>query len=206
MKIIKINPNQPEPEKMEMAREVLRSGGTVVYPTDTLYGLGANIFIEESVKKVYQIKKRSGEKPLSICLSSVSDLGNVAQIDTKTVKLVEDILPGPFTLILEKKEEISTLLTAGSNKIGVRIPDSPVCRELSLEFPITTTSANISGKVSPATLDGVMTQLKDQVDMYLDGGDCAGVASTVMDLTSWPPEILRTGPAFDQVRPYLDLH
>ncbi len=191
---------------MEMAREVLRRGGTVVYPTDTLYGLGANIFIEEAVKKVYQIKKRSGEKPLSICLSSASDLGNVAQIDTNTVNLVEDLLPGPFTLILEKKKEISTLITAGSNKIGVRIPDSPVCRELSLEFPITTTSANISGKVSPATLDGVRTQLKDQVDLYLDGGDCSGVASTVMDLTSWPPEILRTGAALDQVRSYLDLH
>jgi L-threonylcarbamoyladenylate synthase len=194
MKLIKINPQKPEPAEMEMAREVLRKGGVVIYPTDTLYGLGANIFQEEAVKKVYHIKRRSPNKPLSICLSRVADLEKVAHMDDKTFNLVNDLLPGPYTLILKKKDEISNLLTAGSDKIGVRIPDHPICRELSAEFPITTTSANISGEESLVRVDELFSLFQDQVELFLDGGDCKNLSpSTVVDLTHPTPVILREG-------------
>ncbi|HML05359.1 MAG TPA: Sua5/YciO/YrdC/YwlC family protein, partial [Methanobacterium sp.] len=102
--------------------------------------------------------------------------------------------PGPFTVILKKKENIPPILTAGEQKIGIRIPDNRVCMELSKEFPITTTSANISGQSIPESIDGVLEQLGDEIDLILDAGICKhGIHSTVIDMTVSPPKILRKG-------------
>ncbi len=194
MKIVKINSKEPENEKMELAKKVLKNGGIIVYPTDTVYGIGANIFDEKAVQKVYSAKKRPQTKPLSICLSRIEDIKEVACIDRDTEKIVSKILPGPFTLILNKKEGISSLLTAGKDKIGVRIPDSNICKELSKEFPITTTSANISGMKVPESAVGVLKQLGDSIDLILDAGVFEhAVPSTVIDMTVFPPKILRKG-------------
>jgi len=193
MKRVRINPQKPEPAEMERARDILQKGGVVVYPTDTLYGLGANIFLENAVKKVYHIKRRPQDKPLSICLSKVEDLEKVAHLDDKTFNLAQELLPGPYTLILEKKKEISDLITAGSDKIGVRIPDSPVCQELAAEYPITTTSANISGEKSMVRVDELVRLFREGVDLFLDGGDANSSHSTVVDLTTSPPAVLREG-------------
>lgn len=184
---------------MEMAREVLRKGGVVVYPTDTLYGLGANIFQEEAVKRVYSIKKRSKKKPLSICLSRVEDLESVAYLEGDALLLAQDLLPGPYTLILKKRDQVPDLLTAGSDKIGIRIPDSPVCQELALEFPITTTSANLSGEESPLRVEKLIDLFQEEVDLYLDGGDGNRSPSTVLDLTQSPPIILREGEGMERL-------
>lgn len=199
MKRVKINPHRPDPTEMERVRNILRKGGVVVYPTDTLYGLGASIFQEEAVKRIYCIKKRSMKKPLSICLGKVEDLERVAYLEDDVLKLAKNLLPGPYTLILKKKDHIPHLLTAGSDKIGVRIPDSPVCRELALEFPITTTSANLSGEESPIRVEELVQLFQEQVDLYLDGGDGNRSPSTVLDLTSWPPEILRSGVGVEEL-------
>lgn len=199
MKRVKINPHQPDPVEMEGARNILREGGVVVYPTDTLYGLGANIFQEEAVKRVYSIKKRSQKKPLSICLGRVEDLESVAYLEGDALKLAKKLLPGPYTLILKKRDHIPDLLTAGSDKIGVRIPDTPLCQELALEFPITTTSANLSGEDSPIRMEELTDLFQEKVDLYLDGGDGKQSPSTVIDLTSWPPEILRAGAGVEEL-------
>jgi L-threonylcarbamoyladenylate synthase len=200
MKRIKINPTHPEAEKIQMARNILRRGGVVVYPTDTLYGLGANIFREEAVKRVYRIKRRSQDKPLSICLGRVEDLERVAYLEGDALKLAKNLLPGPYTLILKKKDHIPDSLSAGSDKIGVRIPDSPVCRELALEFPITTTSANLSGEEPPIRVDQLVELFQEEVDLYLDGGDGNRSPSTVIDLSSWPLEILRAGAGVEDLQ------
>ncbi len=194
MKLIKINPENPEKEKIKQAINVLENGGTVVYPTDTLYGLGADIFREDAVRKVYTIKKRSLNNPISICVSEIDDITKIAYLDKDTEKIVKKILPGPFTIILRKKGNISSILTAGKEKIGIRIPDNKICRELTQRFPITTSSANISGKKAPKSLNEVLEQLGDTVDLILDdGGSGEGIPSTVIDLTTRPPEILRKG-------------
>lgn len=194
MKHIKINPESPEKKKIEQAITVLENGGTVVYPTDTLYGLGADIYREDAVRKVYTIKKRSFNNPISVCVSEIGDIGKIAYMDKDTEKIVKKILPGPFTIILRKKENISPILTAGEEKIGIRIPDNRICRELTQRFPITTTSANISGKKAPKSLKEVLEELGDLVDLILDDGRSGeGVPSTVLDLTTRPLEILRKG-------------
>lgn len=193
MKIFKINANNPEKDKIKAAVAILERGGTVVYPTDTVYGIGANIFNEEAIQKVYSIKKRSPLKPISACVSKIQDIHKIAYMDGNTEKMVEKILPGPFTVILKKKENVPSVLTSG-RKIGIRIPDNKICMKLSEEFPITTTSANISGKKVSETAEGVLKQLNDDIDLILDAGTCKlGIHSTVIDMTVFPPKILRKG-------------
>lgn len=200
MKIIKIDGRDPEPDKIEIARNIMKKGSIIVYPTDTVYGIGANIFDEKALLKVFSVKKRPKNKPLSICLSRVQDIEMVAHIDEETEEIIKKILPGPFTLILKKKNSISPLLTAGSDRIGIRIPDNKVCKELSRDFPITSTSANISGYDVPESAEEVLKQLGSSVDIMLDAGICKhGIPSTVIDMTVKPPEVVREGAGNDQI-------
>jgi L-threonylcarbamoyladenylate synthase len=200
MKLIKINPENPETAKIEMAREILRQGGTIVYPTDTVYGLAANIFHEKAVLKVYQMKKRLKNKPISVCLSQIQDIKTVAQLDPDLENIVQKILPGPYTLILNKKDNLQSRVTAGTDKIGIRIPNNDICRELSRKFPITTTSANISGHPSPTSARKAQKELDDKPDIILDSGPCSdGISSTVVDLTVTPSRIIREGAGMEKL-------
>ncbi len=204
MKRVEIDPTQPDFPEIQKAQMVLKEGGLVVYPTDTLYGLGANIFQEDAVKKVYQAKKRSPKKPLSICISRVQDLQRVAHLNVKSFQLANKLLPGPYTLVVKKNNQIPDLITAGSDKVGIRIPDHPVCRALSMDFPITTTSANISGEAAPLRVDELINLFQDQVELYLDAGDAQPSHSTVIDLTTSPPTILREGAGMERLNQLLD--
>lgn len=194
MKLLKINPDNPEKKKLKIVIDALKEGKTVVYPTDTVYGIGANALDIEAIKKVYKIKKRMFNKQISICVPTIGYIKKIAHINKETEKIVGQFLPGPFTIILRKKENIPSLLTADEEKIGIRIPDNKVCMELSKEFPITTTSANLSGKEIPESVDGILKQLDDTIDLILDAGICKhGVHSTVIDMTVDPPKIIRKG-------------
>ena len=194
MKIIVIDGTEPEPDKIEIARMAMKQGSIIVYPTDTVYGIGSNIFDEKSLLKVFSIKKRSKNKPLSICLSRVEDIKTVAHIDSETEEIIQKILPGPYTIILKKKDNISPLLTSGTDTVGIRIPDSRVCNDLARDFPITSTSANISGYDVPESAEEVLKQLGSSVDIILDAGICKhGIPSTVIDMTVYPPKIIREG-------------
>jgi L-threonylcarbamoyladenylate synthase len=190
MKIIRINPQNPEKDKINQALDILEKDGIIVYPTDTIYGLGANIYSEKAIIKVFSIKKRDHSKPLSICISKIGDISKIAYLG-EDEKLINKNLPGPYTIILKKKEHVSPLLTADSERIGIRIPDYKICRELTRKFPITSTSANISGEKVPVTAEEVAEQLGDQVDLVIDGGKIRGTPSTVVDCTKNPPEIIR---------------
>lgn len=190
----KINSNKPKKNVIKQSIDALKEGKVILYPTDTVYGIGANIFDIQAVKKVYSIKKRSLDKPLSVCVSKIEDIHKIAHLDEPLENMINDILPGPFTVILNKKEIVHPILTAGGDKIGIRIPDNKICIELSKEFPLTTTSANLSGKPVPESVDGVLEQLEDKIDLIIDAGTCKhGVHSTVLDMTMNPPKILRQG-------------
>lgn len=194
MKLLKINQDNPEKNKLKIAIDALKEGKAIVYPTDTVYGIGANALDIEAIEKVYRIKKRPLDKPISICVSKISSIKKIAYINKEVEKIIEQILPGPFTIILNKKENIPSILTTGSEKIGIRIPDNKICMELSKEFPITTTSANLSGKDIPESVDDILKQLDDTVDLILDAGICRhGIHSTVIDMTLNPPKIVRKG-------------
>ncbi len=194
MEIININAQNPTEKKISEALEVLREGGIVLYPTDTIYGLGVNINDENALKNLYKIKKRSLLKPVSICVSNMNMISQVAYLDLNTKKRISPILPGPFTIILKKKPSISSTITGRTDKIGIRIPDIPLCQELSREFPITATSANISGKTPKKSVKDIKIQLGGELDLILNSGPVKNVEpSTVIDFTTTPPKILRQG-------------
>ncbi len=198
MKIIKINSNDPDPEKIRVVKDFLKKGSIVVYPTDTVYGIAANIFDENAILKIFSAKKRSKNKPLSICLSNIDDLKTVAEFDDKTEKILQKLLPGPFTVILKKNDKISPILTAGSDKIGIRIPDNQLSLDLTSDFPITSTSANISGLDVPESPNDIIKQLGSSVDLLLDAGICKHCNhSTVVDMTGENPKILRKGAGYE---------
>lgn len=197
MKIIKVDKDLKD--HLKAARNILKGGGIVLYPTDTLYGLAVNAFNEEAVKRLYRLKKRPLNKPISICLPDTKWIGKVAHLNPKVEKLINKLLPGPFTIILKKKITVPQILTGGSEKIGIRIPDNIISRELSKEFPITSTSANISGMKTHNNIKDIIQQI-GEVDLAIDAGPLKGGASTVIDLTMDPPKILRKGAGIEKIK------
>ena len=186
---------------------VLRNGGVVAFPTDTLYGLGADALRAEAVARVFDIKGRSPDMALPVLIESTRDLGMVA---TGISELVWDLLdrfwPGPLTLIVRKSPKIDPLVTGGKDTIAVRMPNHHVPLRLIKELggPITGTSANPSGGPDPITAEDVRRLLGSRVDYVVDGGPAtAGTPSTVLDVTGARPTVLRRGAiAVDALRPF----
>ncbi|MGB9845305.1 L-threonylcarbamoyladenylate synthase [Methanothermobacter tenebrarum] len=197
MKIIKTDKNLKD--HLTVARAILKGGGIVLYPTDTLYGLGVNAFDEEAVKRLYRLKKRPFNKPISICLHDIEWIRRIAHLNPQIERLIKKLLPGPFTIILKKKNTIPQILTGNTDKIGIRIPDNTISRELSKDFPITSTSANISGMKTHNNIKDIIQQI-GEVDIAIDAGPLKGGASTVIDLTLDPPKILRKGAGIEKAK------
>lgn len=168
--------------KLRAAIELIKRGGTVVYPTETVYGLGADAFSEPAVRRVYALKRRELTKPISIAIASFEMLQAVAYVDAASLELLKALLPGPITVLLRKKECVPDLLTAGSDLIGIRFPDHEIALQLIRGTgPITTTSANISGQPPPARAEEVAIP----ADLLIDGGRCKySLPSTVLALRS----------------------
>lgn len=200
MKILKINLDRPEKEAIGEAAEAIKNGKVIIYPTDTVYGLGANAFDEDAIKKIFEIKGRDFNKPISIIVRDIEMAKEVASFGRNTEKILEKIFPGPVTVILFKKKVLSEILTGGTEKIGLRIPDCKFTRILmeNLDFPITTTSANISGEGASGNISEILSQFKNKKtkpDLVIDAGALPkSSSSTVIDLTGPEPKILRTGP------------
>jgi len=183
--------SQPKDENIRKARNILKKGGVIVYPTDTLYGLGADIFNKEAAGKIFRIKGRNLKKPLSVMVSTLRQIKDLAWVSRKQEKLIRAILPGPFTILLKKKKRIPYYVTAGSEKVGLRIPASDICQKLSKNMPITTTSANISGFQSSLDVADIGRKLNKQVDFILKGEKLNGQPSIIIDLTEEPFTIFR---------------
>lgn len=197
MKIIKIDKNLKG--DLKAARTILKNGGIVLYPTDTLYGLGVNAFNEEAIKRLYRLKRRPPDKPISIYLHDTKWIGKVAHLNPKVERIIKKLLPGPFTIILKKRDRVPQILTGGSEKIGIRIPDNIISRGLSKEFPITSTSANISGMKTHNNIKDIIQQI-GEVNLAIDAGPLKGGPSTVIDLTTDPPKILRKGAGIEKIK------
>jgi L-threonylcarbamoyladenylate synthase len=172
----------------------LRKGNIIVYPTDTLYGLGADIYNDKAVRKVFKIKKRPLTNPLSVAVSDFTELEKIAEIDERTQQLVKKFMPGKLTLILKKKESISDIITSSLDKVAIRIPNNKIALEILTRFgPITATSANIHGLKTPYIINDINMQLKENVAVYLDNGRLEGQPSTIVDLTDKKVKIVREG-------------
>jgi len=196
VKIYRIDPENPDKKVISEAISILRNRGLVVYPTDTVYGLGANPLDVEAVRKVYWAKRRIG-KPLPILVSSIDAVKRIAYVDEVALRLMERFWPGPLTIVLRARDVIPKEVTLGTGKVGVRMPNHKVALMLAegLNGLIIGTSANISGKPSPKTIEEVIKQLGDRVDLILDAGPARiGIPSTVVDLTGNRLRIIREGP------------
>lgn len=184
---------------VERAVQVLRRDGIIVYPTDTVYGLGGDAFSDDAVLRVYEAKMRPVGKPISVAVSDTEMLCAVARVDDFSLDFIGRFLPGPVTVILESRSCIPDLLTVGTGRIGVRIPAHDLALAIirGLDSPITATSANISGEEDPVSPE----EIRVPYDLLVDGGTLKGVPSTVVDLGE--RRILRRGILAEEVEIYL---
>jgi len=184
-------------ECAKRAAEVLRAGGVVLYPTDTLYGLGADALSDAAVDKIYTIKWREEEKPIHCIVADLTMAAEYAELDPNARVLAKQFLPGPLTLILKKRSEITTGIARNIETIGIRIPKNDFCLKMIKQFggPITTTSANKSGESPERTTKKIIEQLDaHETDLVIDAGELpVSKPSSVVDLSSTHPIILREG-------------
>jgi tRNA threonylcarbamoyl adenosine modification protein (Sua5/YciO/YrdC/YwlC family) len=195
--VLAIDPTEPQQEVLKKGVKLLQGGLPLVFPTETVYGLGADAFLESAVQSIYAIKGRSFNKPLPVMIADKKMLSKIAkEIPHSANKLMKAFWPGPLTLILTAENSLSPAITAGNQSVGVRFPDHPVPLNLIRLFgkPIVATSANISGSSSPTTASQALKELQGRVPLILDGGPTQkGKESTVLDCTVNPVKILRVG-------------
>ena len=197
--LIKIYPENPDPRRIQKIVDILRDGGVIIYPTDTIYGMGCDIFNQKAVERVCQIK---GVKPQKHNFSFICyDLSNIAEftraLSTPVFKMMKKALPGPFTFILEANNKVPKLLNNKKKTVGIRVPDHPIPRILVKELgqPILTTSIRDEDDVIEYSTDPelIYEKYKDIVDAVIDGGYGHNVASTVIDCTGDEIELVRQG-------------
>lgn len=202
MEILRVNKNNPSKEDISKITSVLVSGGLVVLPTETVYTFAVDATQERAVKNVFKIKNRNQEQPLHVVVSSLEMAKRYVEVNQYSKLLSKNFLPGPLTLILNKKNSSSlNTLTACLPTLGIRIPDLSLnlLVSKSLDKPYTTTSANISGKPDPYTVEDCLNQLSTKktkiISLVVDIGPLPRLKpSTLLDLTVDPPKILREGP------------
>ena len=175
-------------DQIKTATAIIKNGGMVLYPTETVYGLGADAFSEAAVQNVYKIKRRAATQPISIAVSSFEMLHEVADIDSECFEIIAELLPGPVTILLRKKDIVPAILTAASEVVGVRFPDNEIATRIIKETgAITATSANVSGRNPPTCIEEVEVELKLKVDLLgiiINGGKCKySMPSTVVDMS-----------------------
>ena len=184
-------------DDMTTAAEIIKSGGLVGVPTETVYGLAANGLDETAVMRLYEVKGRPEKKPISLLVSGMADTEQFCcDIPEEAYRLAEKFWPGPLTMILKKRDNVPSVVTAGGDTVGVRCPDHPKTL-LIIErsgVPLAAPSANLSGQPSPKSAGDVLRVFDGRIEAVVDGGACTvGVESTIIDLTAQPPVILRQG-------------
>lgn len=196
-KIIKIDTDRFESADLDEAAEVLRKGGLVAFPTETVYGLGANAMDKEASKKIYAAKGRPSDNPLIVHIAHKEDIEVLAdEVPEMAHRLADVFWPGPLTIILKKKEYVPMETTGGLNTVAIRLPANPIARELISRSGVfvAAPSANISGKPSPTKAEHVIKDLTGKIDIIIDGGKATlGLESTIVDLSEEKPMILRPG-------------
>lgn len=196
--IIKIDPLNPEIDKIRIAAEVIKNGGTVAFPTETVYGLGANAFDGKACLKIFEAKNRPADNPLIVHIAEFKQLYEVArEIPDKVLEVAQIVWPGPLTFVLKKTDIVPKEVTAGLDTVAVRMPAHPIALQLIREsgVPIAAPSANLATRPSPTKAEDVIADLYGRVDVIIDGGHTFfGVESTIINVTVDPPVLLRPGP------------
>lgn len=193
--MIHINPENPQKHLINKVVETLKKGGVIAYPTDTIYGIGCDIFNKKAMDKIIRIKGRDKKKPMSFVCSDLSHISQFARVSNYAYRIMKRLLPGPYTFILEASSMVPRSVAPKRKTVGIRIPDSEITLSIvkALGNPIISTSANISGEnviSDPFDIEGLFG---NQLDAVVDGGNLTGDPSTVIDLSGDKPIILRKG-------------
>ena len=183
--------------KLKEAAKIIKEGGIVVFPTETVYGIGTNALNEKAVKKLYEVKQRPLDKPISLLVNNIEMIEQVAKDITQIeYTLIKEFFPGPLTIVLNKKDIVPNIVTSGCDTVGIRMPENEIALKL-IEYagvPIAAPSANISGNPSGTDLKDIMKELNEGVDYFVDGGKSKiGLASTIVKVIGDVPYILREG-------------
>ena len=183
-------------EELENVIAVLKGGGIIVFPTDTVYGIACDANNDIAINKIYELKGRNNNKPICVLTSSIEKIKKVAYINNQEEQLINKYMPGALTIILNKKENVSDILTSNLKTIGVRIPNNEIDLKIldKLNYPLAVTSANISGEQSSIAIDDFINNLKNKVDIIIDGGITKlKVSSTIIKVEDEEIKILREG-------------
>ncbi len=196
-KIVRVNASSPDPDVIAQAADILRSGGLVAFPTETVYGLGANALDGAAVQKIFAAKGRPASNPVIVHVAEIASARDlVAEWPKHAERLAERFWPGPLTLVLPKTKRVPEIVTAGAATVALRVPAHPVALALlrAAQLPIAAPSANRSTALSPTRAEHVLSGLDGLIDLVLDGGPVpGGLESTVLDLSEKQPRILRPG-------------
>lgn len=195
--VLKVNPEAPDAEKIRFAADIIRRGGLVAFPTETVYGLGADALNPKAVLALFEAKKRPLDNPPIVHVGKIEDVfALVKEVPEKAQRLMEVFWPGPLTLIFKRSKLVPDVTVAGLDTVAIRMPRHNVALALIRESncPIAAPSANLAGRPSPTTAQHVLDDLAGRIDAVLDAGPTKiGVESTVLDITVDPPQILRPG-------------
>lgn len=195
-KIVSINPINPQARLIEQAVEVLRFGGVICYPTDTMYGIGCDIFNQKAIKRVYQIKCRPKDKPFSFMCASLANISDYGHVGNSAYRIMRKCLPGPYTFVLSGTKLVPKIMLTRQKTVGIRVPDHPICLALveALGNPVLNTSAQVAEEEETlCSAQDVADFFGRQVDLIIDGGPCLPTPSTVVSFLEELPQILRQG-------------
>ncbi len=195
--ILKIHPINPEPRLISKAVEVLQHGGIIIYPTDTVYGIGCSIENKNAIEKIYLIKRQREDKPFSFVCSDLTHISSYAHVSNTAFKIMKRLIPGPYTFILpsQRMKHLPKILISKRKTVGIRVPESPIALALvqSLGNPVLSTSVTSPDGEILNDPEEIIRHFNNRVEMILDGGPLVSAPSTVIDLTGNEPEVVRYG-------------
>ena len=195
--ILKIHPVNPEPRLISKAVEILQSGGVIIYPTDTVYGIGCSIENKNAIEKIHLIKRQRDDKPFSFVCSDLTHISNYAHVSNSAFKIMKRLIPGPYTFILPATpmKHLPKILISKRKTVGIRVPASPITLALITELchPILSTSVTTPEDEIVNNIDDIISEFNNRVELILDAGPLTFEPSTVVDLTGDTPEIVRFG-------------
>lgn len=192
--IFSINRDNPQMRLIKKAADILRAGGIIVYPTDTVYGLGCDLFNKRGIEKIYEIKHRNKKQPLSFICADLKDISQYAMVSNFAYKTMRRLLPGPYTFILEASRLVPKILLQKRNAVGIRVPDNEICLSLVRELgnPIINTSAKLEQDEVISDPFEIEKKMK-QINLVIDGGSLASEQSSIVSLIDDVPQVVRAG-------------
>jgi len=193
--IVSINQQNPQVRLVRRTAEVLRNGGIIIYPTDTVYGIGCDLFNKRGIERIYEIKRRSHKQPFSFICADLKDISQYALVSNYAYKTMKRLLPGPYTFILEASRMVPKLLQSKRQTTGIRVPDSRICLAIVSELghPIISTSAAVADEEILSDPDEIDDKFGRLLDLVIDGGILSPELSSVVSLVDDMPEVIRAG-------------